>query len=373
MKPAIHIKQIEISILQLPMLVPFVTGFGAIKDKTTILVKICDSDGVIGWGEAATLPYPLYIPESTDVAFVALIKYLIPRILDKKIHHPSDIYSYWLDLKGYNLSRGAIENALWMIYSIKKNRSISSLIHGTKTKIPVGDSIGIQPTIQKTLADIKLRLSEHYRRIKIKIKPGWDIKLVEAIRTTYPDLDLMVDANSSYRIHDLKHLKKLDNYNLTMIEQPLEDDDIIYHGLLQKQMKTPICLDESIHSISHAEKAIGIKACKIINIKPGRVGGITPSRQIHDCCQKNGIGVWCGGMLETGIGKSFNMAVSSLPNFKYPADMSPSSLYYKEDLIEPTLELNSHGYIPVPTKPGLGSAILYKKIKKYTVKHTILK
>ena len=373
METNIHIKQIEVSILRLPMTVPFVTSFGEVKDKTTILVKVTDNDGVIGWGEAPTLLYPLYTSESTEVAYVALTKYLIPRILGQKIRHPSDIYSYWDHLKGYNFSRGAIENALWMIYSLKKKRSISSLIRGTKKKVPVGDSIGIQPSIQKTLDDIALRLSEHYRRIKIKIKPGWDIKLVESIRKHYPDLDLMVDANSSYRIHDVSHLIKLDQYNLTMIEQPLEDDDIIYHGLLQKQMKTPICLDESIHSLSHAQKAFSIHACKIINIKPGRVGGITPSIQIHNYCQKKGIGVWCGGMLETGIGKSFNLAVASLPNFKYPADMSPSSVYYREDLIYPTLELDAHGYIAVPDKPGLGAGILHKNIKKYTTAHITIK
>ncbi|MBI4130409.1 o-succinylbenzoate synthase, partial [Candidatus Roizmanbacteria bacterium] len=255
---------------------------------------------------------------------------------------------------------------------LKENKSVSRFLGGTREKIGVGESIGIKDSVEETLAEVELRLSQGFQRMKIKIKPDWDIQLVEAIREKFGDIKLMVDANSAYTLDNIRLFKKLDQYNLTMIEQPLADDDIVDHSILQRKIKTSICLDESILSVEDARRAIYLKSCKIINIKPGRVGGLYQSKQIHDIMAKNNFAVWCGGMLETGIGRAYNIAVSSLPNFKYPADMSPVNFFYKDDLVKDSFKVDKKGFIIVPTKPGLGYEIDEKKIEKYTVDKVII-
>ncbi len=360
------IRSIEVRLVGLPMIHPFTTSFGTVKEKATVLARVVTDDGVEGWGEGSALPFPFYKPETTDTAMLALTKYIAPLVVGKSIAHPSDVLGLYTSVKGHNFAKTALETALWMIFSEMEGKSLASLMGGKAQSIPVGESIGIHPTLQEELAEIGRRIDEGYRRIKVKIKPGFDVEVVAAIREKFGDIDLMVDGNSAYTLGDMKTLQAFDEFNLTMIEQPLADDDIIDHATLQKHIKTPVCLDESILSAEDARKAIEIGACKIINIKPGRVGGLTESKKIHDFCKNHGVGVWCGGMLETGIGRAFNIAVSSLPNYIYPADMSPNNIFFTEDLIDPTYNVKD-GYVAVPQSPGLGYTIVKKRIEKYTV------
>lgn len=367
------IKKITLFKVEIPMITSFVTSFGKITRKPTVIVKVETNEGLIGYGESAALPFPFYKPETTDICLLVLKKYVAPLILNKKFETIEELMNFLKPIKKNNFAKTGVETAVWMILSLKKNLSLKELLGGKRDKIAVGESIGIKKTIEETLEEISLRKQQGFRRTKIKIKPGWDIKLVKAIRKKFGDIPLMVDANSAYTLKEIKIFKKSDEYDLMMIEQPLADDDIVDHSILQKQIKTPICLDESILSADDARRAIYLGACKIINIKPGRVGGLLESKKIHDLCQKNGIGVWCGGMLETGIGRAFNIAISSLPNFIYPADMSPVNFFYKDDLVKNSFSVNKNGEIKVPVKPGLGFEIDEKKIKRYTVEKVVLK
>ncbi len=361
-----QITKVEILEINLPLIHPFTTSFGTVKKRSTVLVKLTSKNGMVGWGEAAALPAPLYSYETVKTEQFILKEFLISWILNKNFSSIGDFVQSYQAIKGHNFAKCGLESSFWCLWSLENKKSLSSLFGGTRKKISVGESIGIKKTIEKTLEEIKLRLFQGYQRIKIKIKPNWDVKIVEAIRKKFGNILLMVDANSSYTLNDIKVFQTLDNFELLMIEQPLSESDIIDHSVLQKLIKTPLCLDESILSVDDARKAIAIGACKIINIKPGRVGGLYESIKIHDFCKEKNIPVWCGGMLESGIGRSFNIALSSLPNFTLPADMSPSTIFYKEDLIQPTYEVDVHGNIEVPDKIGLGYDVDEKKIKKYT-------
>lgn len=354
------------------MITSFTTSFGTVSQKPTVLVKIETDLGITGWGESAALPHPFYKPETTDTCFLVLRQYIAPLVLNKEFSDVEELMFLLSSVKNHRFAKTGLETAVWMAMSIKENSSLKKLLGGTKNKIPVGESIGIKNSVEETLEEIELRKSQGFRRTKVKIKPGWDIKVVKAIRKRFGDIDFMVDANSAYSLSDIKLLKQLDKFNLTMIEQPLADDDIVDHSILQKELKTPICLDESILSAEDARRAIYLKACKVINIKPGRVGGLLECKKIHDICKKNGIGVWCGGMLETGIGRAFNVAISSLPNYIYPNDMSPVSFFYKDDLVKDSFVVDKNGYVSVPDTPGLGFKIDERKINKYTVDKVVL-
>lgn len=348
------------------MITSFTTSFGTVTEKPTVIVEIETSEGIKGYGESAALPFPFYKPETTDICMLVLQKYIVPLLLNKEFQTIEEFVTFLKPIKGNNFSKTGIETAVWMALSLKEKKSLKQLLGGTQEKIAVGESIGIKKTIEETLEEVELRISQGFVRTKLKIQPGWDEEIVKAIRKKLGDIDLMVDANSAYTLKDIQIFKKLDNYNLTMIEQPLADDDIIDHATLQKQIKTPICLDESIHNAEDARKAIEIGACKIINIKPGRVGGLLESKKIHDLCKKHSVGVWCGGMLETGIGRAFNIAVASLPNYIYPADMSPVNFFYQDDLVKDSFTVNNEGYVAVPNQPGLGFVVDEEKINKYT-------
>jgi O-succinylbenzoate synthase len=294
-------------------------------------------------------------------------------VLNKEFASVDELMRLLAPIKNHNFAKTAIENAVWMLFSLRKKKSLAVLLGGIRNKIGVGESIGIQDSIEATLEEVSLRISQGFQRMKIKIKPGWDLKVIKAIRSKFGDIDLMVDGNSAYTLSDVAVFLKLDNYNLMMIEQPLADDDIIDHATLQKQIKTAVCLDESILSAEDARKAISIGACRIINIKPGRVGGLLESKRIHDICQKSNVGVWCGGMLETGIGRAFNIAVSSLPNYIYPADMSPVDFFYKDDLVKKSFVVDHEGFVKVPPGAGLGFEIDEEKIERYTTEKIRLK
>lgn len=344
----------------------FTTSFGKITNKPTVLVRIQSSEGLVGWGESAALPFPFYNPETVDTCMLVLRDYVSPLVLVKPFESVEDLMKRLSAIRGNNMAKTGLETAVWMIFSLQQNISISKMLGGSQTMIAVGESIGIKPSIAETLSEIDERLGQGFQRMKVKIRPGWDFELVKSIRAHFPDISLMVDANSAYTLSDIETLKKLDEFNLTMIEQPLSDTDIIDHAVLQKEIKTSICLDESINSAEDARRAISIGACKIINIKPVRVGGLLESKKIHDICKSHGVGVWCGGAMEFGIGRGFNIAFASLPNCIYPADMSPINFYFTDDVVSNPFKVDEKGYIEVPQTPGLGYNVDEQKINKYT-------
>lgn len=360
------IKEITVRKVEIPMVSVFTTAFGSIKTKPTVLVTVRTADGLLGWGESALLPFPMYNPEAVDSAIVVLKKYLAPLVIRRNTESIEEINRLFKSVRENNIAKTGIETAVWDIESQIQGKSLSKLLEGKKPKIEVGESIGIKNSLEETLEEISLRVYQGFRRIKIKIKPGWDIKVIRAVRSKFPDIPLMVDGNSGYTLTDINTIKKLDDFNLMMIEQPLADDDIIDHAVLQKLIKTPVCLDESILSAEDARKAISIGACKIINIKPGRVGGLYESKKINDLCRKNSIGCWIGGMLEYGVGRAFNVAAASMDNCIFPADLSPSEFYYKDSIINHSLDVNSQGLIDVPTVFGLENIMDKKIINRYT-------
>ena len=353
--------------LEIPMYSSYVTSFGTIDRKPTVVVEVETDDGIKGWGEAAALSLPVYNAETVDTCMLAIKNYLAPFLLGPRIEFIVDAMEKVRHIKGHHIAKAGLETALWMIFSLIEGKSLSTLLWGSRKKIAIGESIGIKDSIDELLEEISLRLFQGFQRIKIKIQPGWDINVLDAVRRAYPTTPLMVDANSSYTLHDMEMLKKLDNYHLTMIEQPLAADDIIDHAVLQKAIETPICLDESILSVEDARKAISLGACKVINIKPGRVGGLLESQRIHDICQASNVGVWCGGMMETGLGKAFNIALSSLSGFVYAADMSPAHFYFVDDIVDGGFLIDQKGWIEVPDLEGLGFRINEEKIQQYTV------
>ncbi|MEL4897344.1 o-succinylbenzoate synthase [Crocosphaera sp. Alani8] len=315
------IQDAELFLFELPFIQSYKTSYGKMNKKRSIIVKLLTLS-LSGYGEASTLPFPFYLPEYTDTSYIVLKDLIIPQIIDQTINHPSEINQLLSHIKGYDFAKAAIETALWDLYSQQLNTPLWQLLGGKNKEIEIGGSVGIIQDINKLLETISLKLEQGYKRIKLKIKPGWDIQPLEIIRNQFPNIPLLADANSAYTLKDIDLLKTLDNFNLMMIEQPLGWDDIIDHAELQQQIKTPICLDESILSVEDMRKAIKLNACKIINLKPGRVGGLIEAKKIHDLCQKNNIGVWCGGMLESSIGAFFTLSLATLDNFIYPAALN---------------------------------------------------
>jgi O-succinylbenzoate synthase len=371
------IDRVELFHIRIPLLAPFETSFGVTTDRDTILVKATTKDGVTGWGEWAG-DGPGYSYETEHTAWHILKDYLIPLTLKAPIEHPRHAVALYRGVRGHNITKAAIEAALWDIAAQEQNLSLRDFIGQTtaqamKDRVVVGVSIGIQPTTEKLLEKIEGFLQYGYLRIKMKIKPGRDIGDARAARRAFPDRMLMVDANSAYTLKDADLFKQMDDLDLLMIEQPLGYDDIYEHSKLQPQLSTPICLDESIHSPDHARMAIELGACKIINIKQGRSGGLTQAIEIHDICTQHGVPVWCGGMLETGVGRALNMALAALPNFKLPSDLSASNRYYNPDLIDPPFDINPDGTLSVPTGPGLGAHIVPERLQKLTVRSEAFK
>ncbi|MGM0775974.1 MAG: o-succinylbenzoate synthase [Bacillota bacterium] len=367
------INQIALQRIKLPLKSPFETSFGKVTEKDIIIVKAYSGDKV-GFAESVAMPYPIYNEETTGTVWHMLEKYLIPQLLDKGIQEPKDVSEMFSYIRRNNMAKAALEMAVWDLYSKLKGQPLSAVLGGKRSEIEVGVSIGIEDSTETLLNRVEGFLENGYKKIKVKIKPGWDLEPVEAIRKKFGDqIPLMADANSAYSLNDKQLLKELDQFNLMMVEQPLAHDDIIDHAKLQAEMKTPICLDESIHSAEDARKAIEINACKIINIKVGRVGGLTEAIKMHDLCEENNIPVWCGGMLEAGIGRAHNIAIASLSNFSIPGDTSASSRYFDEDIILPEVTLSKPGIITVPEQPGIGFDINQELIDKLTVNEQVYK
>lgn len=364
------IERVEIRHTRMELVTPFTTSMGTEYDEEHIMVRI-DGEGLTGWGESVAEGTPFYSYETVTTAWHIMKDFLIPEILGKELDDVEGIIALYNKVRGHMMAKAGIESALWDLLAKCKGMSLSKLLGGTREKIDVGVSIGIQDSESALLNKIEGYLAEGYKRIKIKIAPGQDLNLVKAVRREYPDIMFQVDANSAYTLVDIPLFKKMDEFNLSLIEQPLGYDDIYDHSKLQRELRTPICLDESIHSIDDTRAAIELKSCRIINIKPGRVGGFAESRKIHDYCLANRIPVWHGGMLESGIGRAGNVALASLPGFILPGDISASKKYYKEDIVDPVFTVNKDGTIDVPKGPGIGVAVNEKRLERVTVKKEV--
>jgi O-succinylbenzoate synthase len=366
-----RLRKLTLREIHLRLRAPFETSFGKSDLRRIVLVE-ADVDGVSGWGESTAGENPYYSYETVETAWHILRDFLWPMVRGREIAAASEVWDLLAPVRGHNMAKAALEIALWDAEAKQKNLPLAKLLGGTREEIPCGVSIGIQPSIAELAAKVEEALAAGYQRIKIKIKPGHDVEPVRALRERFPRIRLMVDANSAYRLEDAPLLKQLDAYYLIMIEQPLGWDDIYSHAQLQRQLETPICLDECIHEVEHARAAIETGACRIINIKLGRVGGHTAARRIHDLCQAKSIPVWCGGMLESGIGRAHNIAMSSLANFSLPGDVSASRRYWDEDIIRPEVEVTRQGSILVPSAPGIGYEPRLDRIESLTCRREVL-
>lgn len=361
------IERFELRILRLPLVRFFETSFGRVYDRTFLLVRV-DGEGASGYGECVADDHPYYGSETVETAWHVITAFLAPVLAGRSFDHPRDVFPAMARVRGHNMAKAALEMAAWDLFARQEGVPLSRVIGGTRTDIASGVSIGIQDTLEQLAARVGIELAAGYRRIKIKVKPGWDVEAVRFLRDRFGGIPLMVDANAAYTLGDAGHLARFDPFDLMMIEQPLDYEDLFDHAELQRRIATPICLDESIHTVRHARDAIAAGACRIINIKPGRVGGHGESIRLHDLCAERGIPVWHGGMLESGIGRAHNLHLSSLPNFTLPGDVAASKRYYDPDLIDPPIEVRPDGTIPVPTGPGIGVTIVQDRIERSTLR-----
>ncbi len=358
--------------IHMPLVHFFETSFGRTSSRR-ILLLTAYCDGVDGWGECVAGENPFYSSEWTDSAWLTIIHHLAPAVLGRNLEFARDCAAALSRVRGHRMAKAALENALWDAEAKQRNLPLWKLLGGTRKEIACGVSIGIQDSVEQLLDEIAIELAAGYRRIKVKVKPGWDVRVLEKIRSRWADITLSCDANSAYTLDQVEHLRTFDQFNLLMIEQPLWDDDIFYHARLQKELRTAICLDESIVSARGAAIAIETSACRIINIKVGRVGGFTEAKKVHDICHAQKIPVWCGGMLESGIGRAHNIALSTLENFSLPGDVSASKRYWKEDIIDPEVEVSARGMIAIGDQPGTGHRIKEDLIEKLTVRKETLR
>jgi o-succinylbenzoate synthase len=366
------IEAITLREIQMPLVHFFETSFGRIYSRQILLVTV-HTDGIDGWGECVVGEDPFYSSEWIETAWPTLTKYLIPMLLGKSVESGRDCPALLAKVRSHRMAKAGLENALWDAEATQKKQPLWKLLGGTRREIPCGVSIGIQDSVEQLLEKIQIELAAGYRRIKVKVKPGWDVNVLGRIRSRWADITLSCDANSAYTLDQVEHLRKFDQFNLLMIEQPLWNDDIYYHARLQKELRTSICLDESIVSARAAAFAVESGACRIVNIKVGRIGGFSEALAVHEVCQRHKIPVWCGGMLETGIGRAQNIALSTLPNFSLPGDVSASKRYWKEDIIEPEVEVSPKGIIAIGDQVGTGYHIRPDLIEKLTVRKETLK
>lgn len=366
------IDRISLREIRMPLVHPFETSFGRTTERHILLVEV-EEDGATGWGEVTCGEKPFYNEEWVAAAWMILRDFVAPRILHTDIASAADVASLSAHIRGHHMARGGLEAAIWDLEARKLGLPLWKHIGGSRTQINCGVSIGIQDSVEELLGLIEREVQAGYQRIKMKIKPGWDVDVVRQVRAAFPEILLMADANSAYTLADTAHLKQLDAFNLMMIEQPLSHDDIIDHATLQAQLDTPICLDECIRTARHAEQAIEMKAGRIINIKLGRVGGFSEALLVHNVARAHGIPVWCGGMLESGVGRAHNVALSTLDNFILPGDVSASKRYWKQDIIQPQVEVSAEGTIEVRDGPGFGYELDREYISALTVREETLR
>jgi O-succinylbenzoate synthase len=359
---AVHLREIN-----MPLAFPFETSFGLTTTRRILLVEI-ESGGLTAWGECVAGEHPYFSDECIDTAWIVTEKELAPRLVGKELAGGGGCPELFRQVRGHRMAKAALENAVWELEAQMKRVPLAKLLGGTRSVIPCGVSIGIQPSTAVLMETIAKELEAGYQRIKLKCKPGWDTKIFEAVRARWPEILLSCDANSAYRIVDIDHIAEWDQFRLLMIEQPLWYDDFYFHSMLQKRLETAICLDESIRNRRDALAAIDMESCRIINIKVGSVGGFSEAIAVHNAAEERGIPVWCGGMLETGIGRAHNIALSSLGNFSLPGDVSASARYWAEDIIEPEVTVSAKGEIKVPRGVGSGYAVRRDRIESLTVR-----
>jgi O-succinylbenzoate synthase len=373
----IRIDRITLREIRLRLREPFRISSGVVDERRILLLELHDVSGVIEWSECVAGELPNYSPETIDTAWLAIREWLAPRILGKGLGSPPEGMFEILDrhVSGHNMAKAALEMGCWGIAARMRQTSLAKMIGGERERVATGISIGIQRDPDALVERAQKAHADGYRKIKVKIQPGADVEFVRAVRNALPfDTDLMADANSAYKFSDAAHLAGLDQFGLVMIEQPLNRDDLVRHAALQRQLKTPICLDESITDVTRCEDMIALGSGKIVNIKPGRVGGISVARRIHDLCANNGIPVWCGGMLESGVGRAYNVALASLPNFQLPGDLSPSARYWEQDVVTPEWTMDAEGMVTVPRDAlGIGVAVDRDRVENLTVRREDLR
>lgn len=366
-----HIEKIELRRIELPFVAPFETSGWRELANHSLLVRLW-AEGAEGWGEAPVGIGPWYNEETQATAWTIARDYLAPMLLAAEIECPEDVDVIYARVRGNRMARAGFEFAAWDLFGHLRGQSLSTMLGGVRERVEVGVSVGVQPDIDALLRVVGGYVEAGYQRVKLKIKPGWDLEPTRAVRETWPDLRLQVDANSIYSLADIDHLARLDAYDLLLIEQPLAHDDIYDHAKLQRRMSTPICLDESIVSPDHARWALELRACGVINIKPSRVGGLNAARQIHDLAAEAGVPVWCGGMLETGIGRAANVALASLPNFSLPGDISASDRYFARDIVRNPFTLNPDSTLSVSSAPGGGAEVDLEFLERVTLETLVL-
>jgi O-succinylbenzoate synthase len=366
------IEAITLRELEIPLVHFFETSFGRTYTRRILLVTL-HCDGLEGWGECVAGEGPFYSEEYIDGAWDVIKRQLGPALLGRTLQSGREVTALLARVRQHRMAKAALENAVWDAEAQEKAVPLWKLLGGVQREITCGVSIGIQDSHEELLQKIETELAAGYQRIKVKVKPGWDVDVLEKIRARWPDILLSCDANSAYTLSDTDHLKSFDRLKLLMIEQPLWSDDFYFHARLQKQLQTAICLDEAIRSARDAEAAVELGACRIINIKVGRVGGFSEAIAVHDVAQRCGVPVWCGGMLESGVGRSHNVALSTLPDFKLPSDVSASMRYWREDIIEPEVEVSAQGTIAISHKPGRGYCVRKDLIEKLTVRKDVLR
>ena len=366
-----RIKTIELRLVSLPLVQSFETSFGRVDHRSFILVAV-GGDEMTGVGECVAGDDPYYSAETNDTAWHILVDFVAPRVLGMEFEHARDIFPALKAIRGHNMAKAGLEMAAWDLQARETGVPLWQLLCGQDMRISSGVSIGIQDTLDALAAKVETELAAGYRRIKIKIKPGWDLEPVRMIRSRFGAVPLMVDANAAYVLEDADHLAQLDAFDLMMIEQPLDYDDLLQHARLQERLRTPICLDESIKSVALAQAALDVGACRIINIKPGRMGGFSPSIKLHDLCADRDIAVWHGGMLESGIGRAHNLHLSTLSNFTLPGDIAASRRYFQPDLIDPPIDVAPDGTIAVPAGVGTGVQISADRVEAATTRRQLL-
>ncbi|HEV3096418.1 MAG TPA: o-succinylbenzoate synthase [Candidatus Dormibacteraeota bacterium] len=366
------IDSVELRVLKMRLLQPFRTSFGVQQDRYPLLVRL-EIDGRSHWGECVAGEGPWYSYETVETAWQMLKGYLLPAVIGRDLTDVDALESSFAPVRGHRMAKASVEMAFTAALAERARKPLSRFLGGVRDRVETGVSIGIQPNVDQLLDAIGAHLSQGYRRIKVKIEPGWDVMAIGAVRERYPEITLMADANSAYSLDDAAHLAQLDRFGLLMLEQPLAPGDLVDHAALQRQIRTPICLDESIESAREARQALQLGACQVINIKPGRVGGFAESRRIHDIAANAGVPVWCGGMLETGIGRACNVALATLPNFRLPGDISASDRYWAEDIVEPAFKLQKGGTIAVPTRWGIGVRVKVDLVDRLTVRRETIR
>jgi O-succinylbenzoate synthase len=364
--------------VDMPLVTPFETSFGRETTRAGILVAV-HGEGLTGWGECVASSGPWFSYETTETAWHLLRDFLAPALLGQDVHGPEDVPACYAAVRGHPMARAGLENAVWDLLARAAGLSLAQMLarasrvvpagRAVPDRVPVGVSVGIEDTVAELVRRVAGYVGQGYGRVKLKIKPGWDLEPVQAVRARWPGLPLQVDANSAYTLADLEVFRALDDLDLLLIEQPLHHDDLVDHARLQAELETPICLDESIQSPEHARWALDLDACRVINIKVGRVGGMTAAVDIHDLCARRGVPVWCGGMLETNVGRAGNVALATLPNFTLPGDISASARYYYQDIAQPDFVLNPDSTVSLPAGPGLGVEVLAGRLAAVSQRH----